>query len=384
MTTTARHIIAWGAASVWLIPSALSNIRPHYLAGEWAATANQSLFVLALATLPLIALSVPKIALRAGCVALGLGLFCWSLYNALHMGHAAQAAATSPAQLIRAQAGAIKAEIAQYEAAKKAVPAHDVTPEESVISAQKALDGAVAAAAAECKTGRGPNCLQREAAVEPLRKASDKTAASRGFTVIVSGIDDKITDARRRLADLGQVPDAGDTAAALIGDIGHVGESKVSKSLLLLYALVVEGMAFIGPAATLYAAGVQSPRTETPPTPSRLPAETAALPAPAARKSRKKTETGTETDAEQVRRWLKARTEPAPGELLKCGLALDDYKRWHRAEKIKTLPLNQTTFGLALKEIGVQREDKKRSGCYHYCGLALVGHPALKVIAGAA
>ena len=167
----------------------------------------------------------------------------------------------------------------------------------------------------------------------------------------------------------------------------HVSEDAVSALLLFLYALGVEGMAFIGPGATIDAFFPKEGDVRTPlphislsPLPKRGEAEVMTpdrpLPLPK-RPTRKKVEEGDK--AGEVREWLKSRTVDTPGHLLSCkGDAYEDYARWSRSKGVATLEL--ASFGTAMKEVGIGKV--KRSGYLYYTGIALKRERALQVVSG--
>ena len=391
-----RSVLVWIAACLWLAPSANCNIYPHYHAGEVGETINQTLFVLAMASLPIIARRTSAHAIKVGLYALGLCLFAWSIYNALHMGWAAQETATQGPRATLARANAYKAQIASLEDEKGRITSklsYEYMGEGAVAEAQSSLRLAVEAAAAECRTGRGDKCLKREGEVETLRKASEKAAAARDDTKRVEDIEGDIRRERQKISDLGPIPETGDHAAALIASgtsmlpSVHISEDAVSALLLFLYALGVEGMAFIGPGATIDAfspkegdSNIALPHISLSRLPKRGEAEvmTPDRPLPLPRRAtRKKVEEGDK--AVEVREWLKSRTVDTPGHLLSCkGDAYADYARWSRSKGVATLEL--ASFGTAMKEIGVGKV--KRSGYLYYTGIALKRQPALQIVSG--
>ena len=142
---TGRHIGVWLAAAVCLVPTANSNIRPYWESGAWGVVINQAAFVLFMATLPLIASLVRSWPLKLCCYLLAAGLFSYSLYNAVHMGHRTQEAATSPARTILAKDEAYKSQIVNLEAQRRAItskPGYKTVGEESIKTAKAALDAA--------------------------------------------------------------------------------------------------------------------------------------------------------------------------------------------------------------------------------------------------
>ena len=121
------------------------------------------------------------------------------------------------------------------------------------------------------------------------------------------------------------------------------GQAVVSSLLRFLYAVGVEGMAFLLPSATVayfsqkregYREGSRSSPAlrHTFPKKGEYAGMLPDQPLPLPRKpSRKRRETGDKV--EHVREWLKGRTVGTPGNLLPCkGEAYADYERWCRSK----------------------------------------------------
>jgi hypothetical protein len=255
------------------------------------------------------------------------------------MGGQAQATATSASRTVLQRAADYEAEIKRLEAKRAAIPKYEVTSDDRVDR--------------ECKTGRGPNCLKREVDRDLTKRSDD--------------IDADIRKERQNITNLGPLPTEIDHAAAMIGDLGNVEEKRVSKWFGFIYAVIVEGLAFVGPAAVL---SRLSPKEEGKPSAPKIetPAKT----------SRRKVEKAADGAEKQVSDWKRERTVDAPGEIvLRVGEAHEDYKRWARVKKIKE-PLNLTTFGTAMRDMGIKRVPKNSR--IHYVGIALIGRPTLKVV----
>ena len=296
-----------------------------------------------MASLPFIALRVSSHALRLSCVVLGAGLFIWSLYNALEMGGQAQATAKNPKLAIVTKAEDYRAQISRLETQKAAIPKHEV------ITSDDRVDK-------ECKTGRGPNC--------------QRMGADRDLTKRVEKVDDEIRVERQKITDLGPIPTEIDHAAAMMGDLGNVEEKRVSKWLGFVYAFIVEGLAFIGPASVFSALSPREKVESKPPLPR---GEKRPLQA-----TKKKVEGKIETP---VGAWKRERTEKVEGESIKASDAYKDYCHWCRVIR-KITPLSDKAFYVAMKDDPSVKNARKK-GCSHYADLAFKkqsAQPALHVV----
>jgi hypothetical protein len=257
------------------------------------------------------------------------------------MSGTAQATATNPARAILAKADAYRSQIASLETQKAAIPRHEI------ITSDDRVD-------AECKTGRGPNCLRRETDRELTKRAD--------------AIDADIARERQKIIELGPLPKEIDHAAAMM-DIGDVGEQRVSKWIVFVYAFIVEGLAFAGPALVVSALSTKG--AESPP----APPQTSTTPLP--KGERKPSTRKVKEKNSHVGGWREARTLPSPGETVQASDAYQDYKLWCRARR--ATPLSDKAFFVAMKDDPAVNRIRK-NGRFHYADLSLKHQPLLTVV----
>jgi hypothetical protein len=380
-------------------PSALCNVLPHIETISNARDAGVAVFflmsVLVMAALPFAVKRLADPLHQGTCFVVGAVLLILNFANALDSGEVIQAYLTGSAREKLTRADGLRTEITRLETAQKMIAAHVVTSDETVTTKAADLRSAETSRDAECRRGRGPNCLSLGKQATDAKVALDKATRDRDLTREESSTKDAIAKTRQALADLGPLPkDVDPTAAklirimAVVSPVTPYANETVSEWRKIGFALGVELLAFSGPMIILALFGVSLARKDTLPVvtqtvthPSPVTHETP-KDTPAPKKTPPKTPPKrtpkTDTETGDVGDWLKERTVKTPGEKLQCAKAHESYIGWCKGKKVGHL--NLTLFGNAMRD--THKIDRiEENGRRHYRGIALK-HADLKVVVG--